>query len=101
MSRQWGGFYSESPSAKCFSVCEEDPSDFLRIRLQDTSSIRFLNIFGEILSFKVVFVLIVCRELTPIEEASRLNQKLKANYEARVARLRPGQAYQKTSLVSF
>uniref|UniRef100_A0A3Q0S3D9 VPS9 domain containing 1 n=1 Tax=Amphilophus citrinellus TaxID=61819 RepID=A0A3Q0S3D9_AMPCI len=38
------------------------------------------------------------KELTPIEEASRLNQKLKANYEARVARLRPGQAYQKTSL---
>lgn len=42
----------------------------------------------------------VCnRELTPIEEASRLNQKLKANYEARLARLTPGQAYQKTSLV--
>lgn len=39
------------------------------------------------------------RELTPIEEASRLNQKLKANYEARLARLTPGQAYQKTSLV--
>lgn len=38
------------------------------------------------------------KELTPIEEASRLNQKLKANYEARVARLAPGQAYQKTSL---
>ncbi|XP_062277417.1 VPS9 domain-containing protein 1 [Scomber scombrus] len=36
--------------------------------------------------------------LTPIEEASRLNQKLKANYEARLARLTPGQAYQKTSL---
>uniref|UniRef100_A0A1A7X6J8 VPS9 domain containing 1 n=1 Tax=Iconisemion striatum TaxID=60296 RepID=A0A1A7X6J8_9TELE len=36
--------------------------------------------------------------LTPLEEASRLNQKLKANYEARVARLAPGQAYQKTSL---
>ncbi|XP_061878370.1 VPS9 domain-containing protein 1 isoform X1 [Entelurus aequoreus] len=38
------------------------------------------------------------RELTPIEEASHLNQKLKANYEARLARLTPGQAYQKTSL---
>ncbi|TKS73100.1 VPS9 domain-containing protein 1 [Collichthys lucidus] len=38
------------------------------------------------------------KELTPIEEASRLNQKLKANYEARLARLTPGQAYQKTSL---
>ncbi|CAN9498686.1 unnamed protein product [Ophioblennius macclurei] len=38
------------------------------------------------------------KELTPIEEASRLNQKLKANYEARLARLPPGQAYQKTSL---
>ncbi|XP_028287882.1 VPS9 domain-containing protein 1 [Parambassis ranga] len=38
------------------------------------------------------------KELTPIEEASRLNQKLKANYEARLARLAPGQAYQKTSL---
>uniref|UniRef100_A0A7N6ARW0 VPS9 domain-containing protein n=1 Tax=Anabas testudineus TaxID=64144 RepID=A0A7N6ARW0_ANATE len=38
------------------------------------------------------------RELTPIEQASRLNQKLKANYEARLARLTPGQAYQKTSL---
>lgn len=38
------------------------------------------------------------KELTPIEEASRLNQKLKAKYEARLARLRPGQASQKTSL---
>ncbi|XP_052008382.1 VPS9 domain-containing protein 1 [Xyrauchen texanus] len=38
------------------------------------------------------------KELTPIEEASRLNQKLKANYEARMARLTPGQATQKTSL---
>ncbi|XP_062418937.1 VPS9 domain-containing protein 1 isoform X2 [Pungitius pungitius] len=38
------------------------------------------------------------KPLTPIEEASRLNQKLKANYEARLARLTPGQAYQKTSL---
>ncbi|XP_054631429.1 VPS9 domain-containing protein 1 isoform X2 [Dunckerocampus dactyliophorus] len=38
------------------------------------------------------------KELTPIEEASHLNQKLKANYEARLARLTPGQAYQKTSL---
>uniref|UniRef100_A0A665WQG1 VPS9 domain-containing protein n=1 Tax=Echeneis naucrates TaxID=173247 RepID=A0A665WQG1_ECHNA len=38
------------------------------------------------------------KELTPIEQASRLNQKLKANYEARLARLTPGQAYQKTSL---
>ncbi|TRY85246.1 hypothetical protein DNTS_009282 [Danionella cerebrum] len=38
------------------------------------------------------------KELTPIEEASRLNQKLKANYEARLARLTPGQAIQKTSL---
>ncbi|XP_022624252.1 VPS9 domain-containing protein 1 [Seriola dumerili] len=38
------------------------------------------------------------KTLTPIEQASRLNQKLKANYEARLARLTPGQAYQKTSL---
>ncbi|XP_018559560.2 VPS9 domain-containing protein 1 isoform X4 [Lates calcarifer] len=38
------------------------------------------------------------KELTPIEQASRLNQKLKADYEARLARLTPGQAYQKTSL---
>ncbi|CAL8357696.1 unnamed protein product [Lota lota] len=38
------------------------------------------------------------KALTPIEEASRMNQKLKANYEARLARLAPGQAYQKTSL---
>ncbi|KAK1163469.1 VPS9 domain-containing protein 1-like [Acipenser oxyrinchus oxyrinchus] len=38
------------------------------------------------------------KELTPIEEASRLNQKLKATYEARVARLNPNQAMQKTSL---
>nr|XP_020468347.1 VPS9 domain-containing protein 1 [Monopterus albus] len=38
------------------------------------------------------------KELTPIEQASRLNQKLKANYEARLARLTPGQACQKTSL---
>ncbi|XP_040894992.1 VPS9 domain-containing protein 1 isoform X2 [Toxotes jaculatrix] len=38
------------------------------------------------------------KELTPIEQASRMNQKLKANYEARLARLTPGQAYQKTSL---
>ncbi|XP_048828703.1 VPS9 domain-containing protein 1 isoform X2 [Brienomyrus brachyistius] len=38
------------------------------------------------------------KELTPLEEASRLNQKLKANYEVRLARLTPGQATQKTSL---
>ncbi|XP_069037493.1 VPS9 domain-containing protein 1 [Lepisosteus oculatus] len=38
------------------------------------------------------------KELTPIEEASVLNEKLKANYEARVARLNPSQAVQKTSL---
>ncbi|XP_060779710.1 VPS9 domain-containing protein 1 isoform X2 [Neoarius graeffei] len=38
------------------------------------------------------------KELTPIEEASCLNQKLKANYEARLARLAPSQATQKTSL---
>ncbi|XP_069570400.1 VPS9 domain-containing protein 1 isoform X1 [Brachyistius frenatus] len=38
------------------------------------------------------------KQLTPIEEASRMNQKLRANYEARLARLSPGQAYQKTSL---
>ncbi|XP_015256137.1 PREDICTED: VPS9 domain-containing protein 1 isoform X1 [Cyprinodon variegatus] len=38
------------------------------------------------------------KDLTPIEEASRLNQKLRASYEARVARLTPGQVYQKTSL---
>lgn len=44
-------------------------------------------------------VCVCSRELTPFEEASRLNQKLKANYEARLARLTPGQAYQKTSLV--
>lgn len=48
-----------------------------------------------------VYAFVRCRELTPIEEASRLNQKLKANYEARLARLTPGQAYQKTSLVSL
>lgn len=40
------------------------------------------------------------RELTPLEEASLQNQKLKAAYEARVARLNPSQAVQKTSLVS-
>ncbi|XP_076841512.1 VPS9 domain-containing protein 1 isoform X2 [Brachyhypopomus gauderio] len=38
------------------------------------------------------------KELTPIQEASRLNQKLKANYEARLSRLAPNQASQKTSL---
>ncbi|KAM6324799.1 VPS9 domain-containing protein 1 [Podargus strigoides] len=38
------------------------------------------------------------RELTPLEEASLQNQKLKAAYEARVARLNPRQALQKTSL---
>lgn len=42
----------------------------------------------------------VCRELTPLEEASLQNQKLKAAYEARMARLDPSQALQKTSLVS-
>lgn len=40
------------------------------------------------------------RELTPLEEASLQNQKLKAAYEARMARLDPSQAVQKTSLVS-
>ncbi|KAB1260999.1 VPS9 domain-containing protein 1 [Camelus dromedarius] len=38
------------------------------------------------------------RELTPLEEASLQNQKLKAAYEARMARLDPSQAMQKTSL---
>lgn len=50
---------------------------------------------------RFVCVCVCDRELTPIEEASRLNQKLKANYEARLARLTPGQATQKTSLVSL
>uniref|UniRef100_A0A6I8PFW9 VPS9 domain containing 1 n=1 Tax=Ornithorhynchus anatinus TaxID=9258 RepID=A0A6I8PFW9_ORNAN len=38
------------------------------------------------------------KELTPLEEASLQNQKLKAAYEARMARLNPNQAVQKTSL---
>ncbi|NXT19931.1 VP9D1 protein, partial [Syrrhaptes paradoxus] len=38
------------------------------------------------------------KELSPLEEASLQNQKLKAAYEARVARLNPSQALQKTSL---
>ncbi|NXR05607.1 VP9D1 protein, partial [Semnornis frantzii] len=41
------------------------------------------------------------KELTPLEEASLQNQKLKAAYEARVARLNPSQALQKTSLASW
>ncbi|XP_071461202.1 VPS9 domain-containing protein 1 isoform X3 [Marmota flaviventris] len=40
----------------------------------------------------------ISRELTPLEEASLQNQKLKATYEARMARLDPSQAMQKTSL---
>ncbi|KAM4833953.1 VPS9 domain-containing protein 1 isoform 2-T2 [Thomomys bottae] len=39
------------------------------------------------------------KELTPLEEASLQNQKLKATYEARMARLDPSQAIQKTSLL--
>lgn len=54
-------------------------------------------VFGLFTDIKIV--LARPRELTPIEEASRVNQKLRANYEARLARLTPGQAYQKTSLV--
>uniref|UniRef100_H9GDG1 VPS9 domain-containing protein n=1 Tax=Anolis carolinensis TaxID=28377 RepID=H9GDG1_ANOCA len=38
------------------------------------------------------------KELTPLEEASLQNQKLRATYEARLARLNPSQAMQKTSL---
>ncbi|XP_063169190.1 VPS9 domain-containing protein 1 isoform X2 [Candoia aspera] len=38
------------------------------------------------------------RELSPLEEASLQNQKLRATYEARLARLNPSQAVQKTSL---
>ncbi|XP_032086265.1 VPS9 domain-containing protein 1 isoform X2 [Thamnophis elegans] len=38
------------------------------------------------------------RELSPLEEASLQNQKLRATYEARLARLNPNQAVQKTSL---
>lgn len=38
------------------------------------------------------------KDLTPLEEASLQNQKLKAAYEARMARLNPSQALQKTSL---
>ncbi|KAL7979689.1 hypothetical protein Chor_004847 [Crotalus horridus] len=40
------------------------------------------------------------RELSPLEEASLQNQKLRATYEARLARLNPNQAVQKTSLAS-
>ncbi|KAG8144240.1 hypothetical protein E2320_001335 [Naja naja] len=40
------------------------------------------------------------RELSPLEEASLQNQKLRATYEARLARLNPSQAVQKTSLAS-
>ncbi|XP_036829944.1 VPS9 domain-containing protein 1 isoform X4 [Oncorhynchus mykiss] len=50
-------------------------------------------------SFQIVESQDTRKELTPIEEASRLNQKLKENYEARLARLPPAQARtQKTSL---
>ncbi|CAN2389406.1 Vacuolar sorting protein 9 (VPS9) domain [Pristimantis euphronides] len=38
------------------------------------------------------------KELTPLEEASIQNQKLRAAYEVRLARLNPMQASQKTSL---
>ncbi|XP_056381965.1 VPS9 domain-containing protein 1 isoform X1 [Hyla sarda] len=38
------------------------------------------------------------KELTPLEEASIQNQKLRAAYEVRLARLNPRQASQKTSL---
>ncbi|KAM4723046.1 VPS9 domain-containing protein 1 [Rhinophrynus dorsalis] len=38
------------------------------------------------------------KELTPLEEASIQNQKLRAAYEVRLARLNPKQAAQKTSL---
>ncbi|XP_075432948.1 VPS9 domain-containing protein 1 [Ascaphus truei] len=38
------------------------------------------------------------KELTPLEEASIQNQKLRATYEVRLARLNPNQATQKTSL---
>ncbi|XP_028736728.1 VPS9 domain-containing protein 1 isoform X3 [Peromyscus leucopus] len=38
------------------------------------------------------------KELTPLEKASLQNQKLRATYEARMARLDPSQAMQKTSL---
>ncbi|XP_063802017.1 VPS9 domain-containing protein 1 isoform X2 [Pseudophryne corroboree] len=39
------------------------------------------------------------KELTPLEEASIENQKLRAAYEVRLARLNPRQAAQKTSLL--
>lgn len=42
----------------------------------------------------------IFRELSPLEKASLQNQKLRATYEARMARLDPSQAVQKTSLVS-
>lgn len=38
------------------------------------------------------------KELTPLQEASIRNQKLRATYEARLSRLDPRQAAQKTSL---
>ncbi|CAH2324342.1 Hypothetical predicted protein [Pelobates cultripes] len=38
------------------------------------------------------------KALTPLEEASLQNQKLRASYEARLSRLNPNQASQKTSL---
>lgn len=45
-------------------------------------------------------LVVIYRELTPLEKASLQNQKLRATYEARMARLDPSQAMQKTSLVS-
>lgn len=50
---------------------------------------------------KELLLLSFCsRELSPLEEASLQNQKLRATYEARLARLNPSQAVQKTSLAS-
>lgn len=46
-------------------------------------------------------LVVIFRELTPLEKASLQNQKLRATYEARMARLDPSQAMQKTSLVSM
>lgn len=95
------GAKSKSRSSICWSVSVPRRSSQLSLRKINLQlSVKSLTDLNDLNLLSCVCVCVCSRELTPIEQASRLNQKLKANYEARLARLTPGQANQKTSLVS-
>ncbi|KAM9302256.1 VPS9 domain-containing protein 1 [Gastrophryne carolinensis] len=77
LSRSWGHRRSCSDEVQKHGIFPS-PEAFQMLRAAEAQSSR--------------------KELTPLEEASIQNQKLRAAYEVRLARLDPRQAAQKTSL---